>query len=159
MCEYVQSAPQRIIGPYMVQRTWSNVSAAAGHDPCVPVLATPYVSAAPVLSDMMIAAHGGMLTTEGTTVALGSSQTIEVDLFTDAPTDAFTVEAFDAAQLSGTGVVDLEFQWDYQTGNNGSKFNMMITRTKAASGTRGNEFVIQASVNDVVVSMWWGLVE
>ena len=37
--------------PYLVQRTWSNVAGAAGHDPCAPLGVDPYFNSAPVLTD------------------------------------------------------------------------------------------------------------
>jgi hypothetical protein len=51
MCAYEPQSYQRLIGSYMVQRPWSNASALAGHDPCVPVLSDPYFNAAPILTD------------------------------------------------------------------------------------------------------------
>ena len=38
--------------PYVVQRSWSNKAASAGHDPCVPQLqGDVYFNAAPVMND------------------------------------------------------------------------------------------------------------
>jgi hypothetical protein len=157
MCEYITAAPQRVVGDFLVQRTWSNASALAGHDPCVPVLATPYAGASPVLSDLTITTHNGMMMTKGETIALGESKTIDVNLFSDAPGPDWTVGAYDAQMLLG-GTPSLTFQWNRQYGHNGTKLRLIITRTKAATGSRGNEFVIASNVNNVIVAMWWGLV-
>src|SRR5439155_14740378 len=89
MCEYVHAAEQQIVGSYTVQRTWSNASAAAGHDPCVPALKDPYVTATPMLTDSLpidIGPPQGTVMTKGISVAMGTSKTIEVDLWSDAPT-------------------------------------------------------------------------
>ncbi|MDB4955717.1 MAG: hypothetical protein JWO36_3286 [Myxococcales bacterium] len=157
MCEYITAAPQRMVGNFLVQRTWSNASALAGHDPCVPVLATPYAGAAPAFDDITITTHSGTITTKGETIAVGESKTIEVTLFSDAEGPDWTVGATDAAALLG-GSASLQFQWGRQYGHNGTKLQLIITRTKAATGMRGNEFVITSNVNNVMVAMWWGLV-
>ena len=41
----------RGVGDFMVQRTWSNAAAKAGHDPCVPAPATPYIAAEPMFTE------------------------------------------------------------------------------------------------------------
>ena len=162
MCEYNQNADQPLVGSFTVQRTWSNLSAAAGHDPCVPVLGTPYLGVAPVFpEDIMVSTHGGgqMITTKGVTIALDTSKTLEVDLFSDAPTTAdFTVAAYDSAELLQSGQATLAFQWDKTTGHNGDKLHVMITRTRAPTGTRGSEIVFVVQVAGQIVSMWWGYV-
>ncbi len=158
MCEYVQTAFQPLLGSFVVQRTWSNASAAAGHDPCVPVLDTPYLGAAPNFTEtLMLPTRTGTLTTQGVTVNAGTSKTIEVDLFSDAPSDAYSVEAIDAGEITGS-TVSLAFQWDRTSGQNGDKLNLMVTRTKSLTTSRGSEFVIRVRDKDnKIVSLWWGL--
>jgi hypothetical protein len=158
MCEYVAAAPQRIVGQYVVQRTWSNKSAAAGHDPCVPVTANPYMSAAPVLTEnVMIDPQDGtpLHPSKGVQVTTGTSKTIEVDMFSDAPTADWTVVAIDAASLRGSAELNLTL--DKSTGNNGDKLHLTIQRiTNGTSG--GSEFVLSSRVNNRSVSLWWGYV-
>jgi hypothetical protein len=68
---------------YVVQRTWSNASAAAGHDPCVPRLPNdPYFTAFPVTSDP-IEIQGD--DTTGFALAKGETRRLELDLHADAP--------------------------------------------------------------------------
>ena len=130
MCEYVQLADQVLVGNFTVQRTWSNISAAAGHDPCVPVLVTPYVGAAPLLDeDLMVTSHMMTIMTKGITVPVSTSKTIEVDLFSDAKSDDFTVQAYDAAALLGTGQATLSFQWATR--------RPVTTATSSSSWSRG----------------------
>src|ERR1041385_2462590 len=155
MCEFLPSAFQRLLGEFVVQRTWSNASVAAGHDPCVPAPATPYVAAAPVFDDITLTTHSGnTINTKGVMVPVGTSKTIEVDLFSDQPTDAdFIVQAQDGASVTGTGTPSLSFQWDRTQGKNGDKLHLMITRTLAASG-RGSGVLLTTKVNGQAVSLW-----
>ena len=161
MCEYVASAAQRLVGNYAVQRTWSNASAAAGHDPCVPVMPGPYMSASPVLPDtgMIDLDDGtGPHPTKAIQIPVGSSKTIEVDLFSDAQANDWTVKAVDASQLTG-GSGELSFTWDTTpaTGHNGNKRMLTITHTAMGMGG-GSEFVLSSRVNNHSVSLWWGMV-
>src|SRR5205823_6791437 len=52
MCEYDTDAyvvPADMT--YMIQRSWSNAAAKAGHSPCVPPLNEPYFNTAAIVSD------------------------------------------------------------------------------------------------------------
>ncbi|HUJ60815.1 MAG TPA: hypothetical protein VLX92_20070 [Kofleriaceae bacterium] len=155
MCEFVRAAFQPLVGGSYVQRVWSNRSAAAGHDPCVPVLDTPYLAASPVLSDLTITMRdGSQLVTEGITVNTGTPVTLEVDLFSDAPSGFFAVSAQDAAIYSGAQP-SFSFGWDRTDGRNGDKLHLTVTRTVAGTGTRGGEIAIFVTSNGIVVSQWW----
>jgi hypothetical protein len=158
MCEYVAAAAQQLVGSYYVQRTWSNASAAGGHDPCVPALTTPYLTAAPVLAEDVSIDLGppqGTLTTKGITVPLGMSKTVEVDLFSDAPSADWTVKAFDAAPLAGNPN-ELTVALDKTSGHNGDKLMLTITRLRAPAMGGASEFVLSSRVNNMSVSLWWG---
>jgi hypothetical protein len=155
MCEYVDAAFQRLVGSFLVQRTWSNMSAAAGHDPCVPVMSGPYVSASPVLTGMPTL---GNTITQGITVAMGEQATVEVDLFSDAPSSVdWDLKATDVGSLTGQPT-SLSFSWDSTTGNNGDKLHLTITRTAASTSQNPSEFVIGSHINGISVSLWWGYV-
>jgi hypothetical protein len=156
MCEYVRAAYQPLVGEFMVQRTWSNASAAAGHDPCVPVLATPYLGAAPELPDLTLNLHGHQLATKGVTVNFGQPQSIDVDLYTDAPSADYSVIAQDAAELT-TGTGSFAFEWVWATGHNGDKLHVTITRTKMGTG-RPSEVGFFVQVSGQTVSQSWGYV-
>jgi hypothetical protein len=147
MCSLEPQAAQLLVGPYMVQRPWSNASASAGHDPCVPPLSQPYFNAAPVLADNVnIAFQMQYIQTTGISVPLGMSRTIPVQLFSDAPTADWSVQAIDTSQPTG-----LTFSWDAQTGNNGDTLHLTITRQLASS----SEFVIE-STSDQTTHLWFG---
>ncbi len=161
MCEFARASFQPLVGSFFVQRTWSNASAAAGHDPCVPVLATPYVEAATNVPDISIDTGGGQtLVTRGIELAVGASKTIEVDLYSDAETSAdWTVVAFDAASKFNMQPVELTFSFDKNTGHNGDKLMLTVTRMAAANPNLGvSEFVLESQVDGVTDGTWWTLV-
>jgi hypothetical protein len=115
--------------PYAVQRMWSNAAAAASHDPCVPAPSGPYFNAAPVLPDMVTIDLGskGSLTTQGVRIPVGQSRTIEVDLYSDAPTAGpWKVEALDLATLAKKPAA-LDLKLDAASGQNGDVLHLTIT--------------------------------
>lgn len=159
MCAYEPQSYAQILGTHYVQRTWSNKAAAAGHDPCVPALTAPYFNSVPVLTDNVTIDFGGMggqAQTQGVQIPVGKSKTIEVDLFSDAPTGSWTVQAEDANALNG-GSPDLTFSWDKQTGNNGDKLMLTITRVKNGP-YNGSEFLIWSEKSQTNANLWFGFV-
>ncbi len=155
MCAYQPQSYQRLVGAYMVQRPWSNASALAGHDPCVPVLSEPYFNAAPILKDSLsLDYYGQSVVTKGVQVPLGQSKTIDVQMFSDAPTADWTVQAVD--ETYGTNQPhQLTFAWDSQSGNNGDVRHLTITRV--ANGTHaGTEFILYAQRGFTTANMWFG---
>ena len=135
---------------FVVQRSWSNASAKAGHDPCQPSDKSPYFNSMPVLNDKI--SIGGQGSTKGVHIPVGSSGTIEVDLFSDAPTSGpWTVSASDT---SGAGAIT--FDWDRTTGQNGEKLHLTINAVqKTQYGAAG--FIIKSKLNGRTTS-WFGLV-
>jgi hypothetical protein len=141
------------IGDY-VQRTWSNKSAAAGHNPCLPLDGLPYFNSMPVLTEKVTV--GGQVTTKGVTIPVGQSKTIEVDLFSDKSTGAgWNVSAVDGAQLQNQPP-ELSFTWDKTNGQNGQKLHLTIKALKASQyGAEG--FIIESQLG-ASTSLWVGLV-
>jgi hypothetical protein len=150
---------------HAVQRTWSNQLAAASHDPCAPdVAGEPFFDSAPVLGEMVTftSALTGKVTSQGVTIPVGQSRTIEVDLFSDsAPSGPWTVAAED---LLGTAYGSyglpktLSFQWDRLQGTNGEKLHLTITVTGAMPLLGGaHAFVIRSTLGSRTYS-WPGLV-
>jgi len=149
MCDLEPQSFQPLVGSYFVQRSWSNASALAGHDPCVPVLAQPYFVAAPVLTaKQQITFQSQVATTNGIQIAVGDTKTIAVQLFSDAPTSDWTVDAIDVAQPAG-----FTFSWDKTTGNDGDTLHLTITRTSATS----SEFAVE-STSGTTTNLWFGFV-
>ena len=144
---------------YELQRIWSNSAAAASHDPCVPASGAVYFNSAPVLTDDVTIDFGegkGPEATKGAKIAIGASKTIEVDLFSDAPTSgAWTVQAFDIGALLG-GTPSLSFSWDRTSGKNGDKLHLTIRVTGDGFGG-GSEFAIRSTLG-TTRHYWYGLV-
>jgi hypothetical protein len=135
--------------PYVVQRIWSNKSAKAGTDPCLPLpQGNIYFQSYPKMPDMVtVNMRGGMVTAIGAEIAVGGSKTIELDLSSSGPTSGpWTARVFDT---SSTGNTYLNFAFQECngastcTGENGAKLHMTITVMMA--GRRGYEpFLIES---------------
>jgi hypothetical protein len=113
---------------YLVQRSWSNVAVIAGHDPCVPAASKVYFNSAPLMLDLVTLGIGGQsLKLKGVKIPVGSTKTVEVDLFSDAPVSGpWTVKAYDYSQIMG-GPQTLDFAFDADSGLNGQKLHLDIT--------------------------------
>jgi len=135
---------------FSVQRAWSNTAAKEGHDPCQPADKSPYFNSMPVLTDDV--SLGGQGSTKGVKIPVGSSATIQVDLFSDADTGGpWTVSASDT---SGAGAIT--FAWDRTSGQNGEKLHLTINAVKKTQyGAAG--FIIKSKLNGRTTS-WFGLV-
>ncbi len=113
----------------LVQHTWSNMAAAAGHDPCEPDGLMPYFNAAPVMNDQvaMTLMTNEQVTVLGVKIPLHQSKTIEVELFSDAPTSKpWRVSAIDINSAYNGGPALLSFSFDKTTGQNGDKLQLTI---------------------------------
>jgi hypothetical protein len=141
--------------PYVVQRTWSNQAALAGHDPCQPSLAGEvYFAAAPVMSDMLDLGQGLQVT--GVSVPVGSSKTIPVQLFSDGPTGGpWQVSAKDASDQFG-GSPSLELSLDKDSGLNGDTLQLTIKSIKA-NQYGAAVFILDSKMNGAR-HVWMGIV-
>ncbi len=158
MCAYQPQSYQRLVGSYLVQRPWSNASAKAGHDPCVPVLGQAYFNSAPVLTDAVtLDYYGQNLPTKGVQIPLHQSKTIDVQLFADGPTSNWTVQAVDST-YNTSKPPQLQFSWDTQVGNNGDTLHLTITRI-ANGDYNGTEFFIYSEQGVQIANLWFGFVE
>jgi hypothetical protein len=161
LCQLLYSS-KIIPFPYahLVQRSWSNAAARAGHDPCVPGYpGEVYFAAAGVLPDTVTFHSGGLdHQTKGVLIDVGASRTIEVDLWSDAPPvlGPWTVSAIDMSPLLGGPADSLAFAWDATTGTNGTKLHLTITVKKAAGLAGGQAFMIQSDAGPR--HEWFGFV-
>ena len=115
--------------PFVVQRVWSNKSALAGHDPCIPEIAGQvYFNAAPVLPDTInLSIQGQTIDLTGVKIPIGQSKTIDVQLFSDGPTNGpFQVQAQDFNALMGQPA-SLDLSLDKSSGENGDTLHLTIT--------------------------------
>ncbi len=147
--------------PYLVQRTWSNKAAAAGHDPCQPGGAVPYFNAAAVLPDTITINDPtlGMYTSLGVKIPVGGTGTVELDLYSDGPTSGpWTVSASDLSSLFG-GPAELDCSFGGQamaTGQNGDKLELTIKVVAAGSGN-AEVLWLQSSLGQTQ-PVWLGVV-
>jgi hypothetical protein len=139
---------------FLVQRSWSNAAAAAGHDPCVPALpGRTYFNTAPVMPDA-VKANGA--TTRGVKIPVGESRTLELDLYSDGPTDAWSVSAVDLSALEG-GKQVLSFSFDKTKGQNGDKLHVTIKVLGVDPQYGGEGFAIFSELKGQR-NVWYGFV-
>jgi hypothetical protein len=144
---------------YELQRTWSNVAAFSSHDPCVPPFSAPYFNSVPAQPDDETIDLGdptGPARTKGVRIGVGAKRTIDVDLFSDAPTSGpWTVDAVDVFALLGSPT-SLAFSFDKGTGSNGDVLHLTITRMTVGEGG-GSEFMLRSKLGSIA-HYWYGWV-
>lgn len=120
---------------FTVQRSWSNMAAAASHDPCVPTPASDvYFGSAPVADQLQM--------------AIGDTQTVEVDGFSDGPMPAdWSVSVVDFAHFQGTQSA-LTLSIDKSSMHNGSKGTLTVSLV-SDPGYQGAWFAIVSSSGNV----------
>jgi hypothetical protein len=142
---------------YLVQRVWSNEAAAASHDPCQPAGSEPYFNSAPVLPDTITLNVGGKaLQTKGVKLAVGESKTIELDLYSDAPTSGpWNISTMDVVSAFFGQSKALSLTLDAGSGQNGDKVMLTIQLIRSVPG--GAPFWIQNDLGGTS-SVWIGAV-
>jgi hypothetical protein len=142
----------------LVQRPWSNAHAAGSHDPCQPNGLSPYFNTAAVVTDDITvnSPRLGQFTTLGVHIPVGQSQTIELDLFSDAPTSGpWTITALDVTKLLGQAPA-LSFSLEQSTGQNGDKVHLTINAL-APSSLGASPFFIRNQLGNATTE-WIGIV-
>lgn len=145
LCEFMQDVNYKSAFNFMLQRSWSNASAKAGHDPCVPAPSgRAYFNAAPVLTDTIhLGGNGNGF--PGMRIAPGGSATIELALFSDEPTQPFTVSATTDRTTFAQTAQRLSFSFDRDTGVNGSRIKLTVKVDRA--GPNNHEgFAIESTL-------------
>jgi hypothetical protein len=114
----------------------------------------PFFQSAPVLGEEVTFTplpNSGSLVTKGITIPVGQSATVEVDLFSDAPTSGpWTVTAGDllSRAFGSYGVTPtLSFSWDKTQGSNGDKLHLTITVTGASLFGGAHAFVVTSTLD------------
>jgi hypothetical protein len=139
---------------YTVQRSWSNASAKAGHDPCVPQpIGEIYFNSAPLVTDSISLSGFAM---KGVKIPVGSSKTIDIDLFSDGDTGGpWDVAVQDFSELMG-GSATMGFSLDRSSGQNGEKLHLTIDVLKKSPYGAG-VFIVVSQLGSR--HHWWlGLV-
>ena len=153
-CEFYRDSPlDPALGysAYTLQRSWSNKSAAAGHDPCVPAFkSAPFFNVTPLgLEDISVDLSSlypsvGIVNTKGVQVAVGATRTIPLGFYSDAATPPWKI----SARLGGPGGgaksgVDLSL--DVKEGENGQMANLTIKVN--AAGKTGTQLITIVSTS------------
>jgi len=116
-------------GTFTVQRTWSNASAKASHDPCVPIPAGEvYFNAAPRRQAITLS-------------KVGASVTIPIDAYSDAPMSNWTLSA------SARGSTNFTFAFDTTSVSNGSVANLTVTLTQTLTAPTTIRITSTSSTN------------
>ncbi len=145
--------------PYAVQRSWSNESASAGKDPCVPE--TPgevFFNAVPELPDQVQYDLGGghWVATLGVAVPPGGSRTIPLDLYSEADTGGpWRVKVVSASSF-GQGPGTFTYTLDRSTGENGDRL-MLTVQASAQASLSGPDIFYVVSENAQRTTYWLGL--
>ena len=143
---------------FQIQKSWSNSSAGAGKDPCVPVSGTtPYFNAAPVFGDTISykdpTLNNQTRSSKGVRIPVGQTKTIELDVYSSgATTGPIQVTAFEDGSAS-----NLTFTFDKTTALNGDKIYLTIKVNSQNAKYNAEPFWIKSTYNGVS-SYWAGLV-
>ncbi len=116
---------------FTVQRLWSNKSAAASHDPCVPIpTGSVYFNAAPRQSKVVLP-------------KIGASGVVDIDVFSDAPYPPWTLSAVDFAAFQQGSPV-LSFSFDNTSVQNGDHVQLTVTCVGPMPSNGQDEFAIES---------------
>jgi hypothetical protein len=142
--------------PYVVQRSWSNKSAKAGHDPCVPTIpGEVYFNAVPHLDKVAVSVGNQMIVESAVKIGLGESKTIDLDLFSDGPMEAWDVDVIDGTGAFG-GQPRLDLNLHQTSGVNGQKLHLDI-KVLQVGKNKTESFIVKSS-NGQRTNLWIGLV-
>ncbi|HEX7665849.1 MAG TPA: hypothetical protein VF407_15085 [Polyangiaceae bacterium] len=132
-------------------RIWSNVAAKAGHDPCVPAPSDPYFNAVPDLSEdvsipeyISYGADGKLVSggkTKGVKLAVGESATVDLVIYSDGPTAPITITP---QEITTSPVLSLSL--DRESGVNGERLHLTITRTAKSAARTGAKILLYSSI-------------
>jgi hypothetical protein len=91
----------------------------------------------------------------GVRIPVGESRTIDVVLFSDAPTADWTVDAVDYASTYDGRAPALRLALDRTTGNNGTRLKLTLTVLRADPTYGGEVFVLNSMGADGVMRSYW----
>lgn len=103
----------------------------------------------------------GPILTIGTSIAVGSSKDITLDLFSDTLSDDWDISVIDAAQLLGEQPTLAVEYGQVTSGHNGQNVTILVRRETAAPKGGSLLFVENKPANDdtQVPAYWWIYVE
>jgi hypothetical protein len=131
--------------PFTLQRLWSNKSAVAGHNPCIPAPAEPYYNVTPldletvsVVVDTAASAREGW----GYRVPIGSQKTIKLGFYSDrAMTTPWTITAVEGNWFSPSDNHRLTITLGKASGNNGDVGEITVAANPSSTGA-GNAVLV-----------------
>jgi hypothetical protein len=134
---------------YMVQRSWSNAAAKKMQNPCVPYAKTAlYFNSFPALD--MIAYTTDKFLTRGLRIPIGQSRTVDVNLFSNAPTKGpWTVTALDYDSWFYGLKPTLKLSLDKTSGQNGDTLHLTVTPSSADPNLQGEVFILYSQYGTV----------
>ena len=144
---------------FSVQRLWSNASAAAGHDPCVPAPKGPYFNAVPldqqpITIDLHTLGGSSRTKTRGYTVAVGETKTFDIQLFSDAPMSNWTVDVvqggnplFPGSGPGGSATGEIQ---GTTKGHNGDKMTVSVTVDRASPAKFELLTIVSTSADETI---------
>lgn len=154
-CEFYQDSNYMEKAPFAfsVQRQWSNKSAKAGHNPCVPLMAGAYFNVTPTaLETVNVNARIGLVqvtTSKGINIPVGTSKTFPVGFYSDAASPAWSIRAAEAFNpLLPATTHNLTVSVDRTSAQNGEIAYVTVTVNKAGSTIGRSTF---AKLNFVTV--------
>lgn len=129
---------------YMIQRSWSNAAAKANTNPCVPNTKAPFFDSFPALTSLPWTEPGGpSVTTQAVNIPVGQKKTIDVTLFSDAPTNgSWTISAVDGTSATTGGQPALTLSFDKKSGKNGDTVHLTIQVDKADPNWGAEQFIL-----------------
>jgi hypothetical protein len=121
LCEWTNGANNRATeGMYTVARSWSNLAAAAGHDPCVPApdpATVAYFIVGPVKDALSL--------------GVGETTTLDLDALSDGTTPDWKVVVADFSQTSGGVPGAVTATLDQSMANEGARLHLTLTLKSA----------------------------
>ena len=142
LCTWTNESAIYSEGSYAVVRSWSNLAAAAGHDPCVPApdpATRPYFNVAP--------------STDKVSIGLGQSMTLDLNAFSDGPTPDWTVTALDVSISNGGTANAAAFTLDRSSANDGTRLHLTIRMSSSAPAAHP-AFLMLISTSGTTIHRW-----
>jgi hypothetical protein len=141
-------------GKYNVARVWSNAALKAGLNPCVPdVSGQVFLGGMPVMSDSVMVQD---TPATGVVIPMGQSRTIDVKLFSLAPTAGpWKVSA--TGFITDGGSDELSFAFDHDSGSNGDTLKLTITVIRQDAIDFAERFIVTSTDGDRTYH-WLGVV-
>jgi hypothetical protein len=154
LCEiYRESRYSDTVDPgfaYNMQRCWSNASAKAGHNPCVPAPTTaPYYNVTALETEkvtMNATSLGGSsrLASKGFKIALSDTRVFQVGIWSEAKTGSLTIRGSEGNPFGAATTKRLSISLDRTSGVNGEKVNVTV-RVNSVGTTKASVVTIVTS--------------